>query len=156
MNIHFFILRQPIELPILVVESLGQEEIVLGRDFFLKYDVILDLPYRRMTMANAAGHYRLKPTYVEIETESQKRGTIAQQTTIPAGRISMIQCKVHSHPRGRGTTPPIRTDNWLALVDGERDQSLQVKGVVSPYCTGPGSGRQNPSPFSECEGRGGK
>ena len=47
-----------LEVPCTVVNGLGYDDLTLGRDFLIKYDVLLDLPRRKLTIRNSHGRYR--------------------------------------------------------------------------------------------------
>ena len=131
-KVDFRIIRQPVSVRCVIVEELGGEDIVLGRDFFRDYDVILDLMRRRLTMANAAGEYQVRPSYSEKTPAHRQRGMTSQKCAIEPEEIKVVRCKVQ--PMGRRTRGRMTHvgGTWMALAEGERGNHLQNKGVAAP------------------------
>jgi hypothetical protein len=81
--IYFTIGQHRVAIKFLVVENLGTDKVILGRDFVHMYDVLIDVPQQQLTIRNPDMKYRLEPTYTPQEQLGVFRATLAKNTTLP-------------------------------------------------------------------------
>ena len=131
-DIEINILQQRLQLPCIVVRDLGKEDLVLGRSFFRKYDVILDIGQRLITIRNVEARYQIIEGYKERTPAHQQRAVLAVKASIPASQISVVKCDVLPRARALRGVAAHQKGTWLAMTEREKGVTLQNKGVASP------------------------
>ena len=115
-----------------IVDALGSDDIILGRNFMMQYDVLLDIPRGRVEIRNLQGAYRICKVLENAPPEQQSMARIAARVEIPGESIECVKVKVVVSPSEfrKGDRP--RAGCWLAEVDGESGTFLKRKGIALP------------------------
>ena len=105
---------------------------MLGRDFIINYDVVIDLIRRRLTMANKDGNYQLRPLLKEKRPACQHRALVAEKIKIEPETINLVKCQVRPKRKALDRDGISRNGDWMALADGEKGNLFQNKGIAAP------------------------
>ena len=110
----------------IIVDNLPTDSVVLGRDFLIKYDVVIDIPRRNVVIRNPKLEYSIRaiPTIA-----SQKRNIIARlenALTITGGTQVTASCTVHSK-RGK----IIHRNPWLGIIEPSMQQTRLTQSGVN-------------------------
>ena len=129
-NLRVCLADAELEVPCTVVKGLGTDELILGREFLNKYDVLLDLPRRELTIRNPHGRCQTIETLEEIK-ESHFLAVPRMQAKIAPETICCVNYDVKEAQQvtlgGRG----MRKGSWLATVES-LDDYYQEKNVTIP------------------------
>jgi hypothetical protein len=113
----------------LIVEDLGSDNVILGRDFIRMYDVGVDLPAHRIHIRNPKLLYTITDQYEADKARGRYVGKLSAATIIAPEEIKTCQFDVSSRRREmdelRGHI------RWLAYVDEPdgRTCGLQERGI---------------------------
>ena len=118
----------------LVVDSLGREDLILGREFILKYHVIIDLPKHEIIIMDADAKSKFLQRFVEDERSSQEYlASAAKECGIDAHQISSIPYKVRSKERKTSGKEQVMEDgSWLAVVKRNAGKDLLRRHIATP------------------------
>ena len=119
-----------LKVPCTIVDGLGFEELILGRDFLMKYDVSLDLPRRQLTVRNPHGRYTIANSVEEIQG-CHFTAVPKMQTTIAPETISCVNYEVKTSQRTNRGSHSQKKRSWLATVEAVDDYYHQ-KNVTVP------------------------
>jgi hypothetical protein len=113
----------------MVVRDLGKDDIILGRNFLRKYDVLVDVPRKQIQVRNPDLAYTVV-SKVSEQTPSCKVVAAAKNTTlIPSSEIVPVEYQVI---RTKGLSPEIVRDSWLALVQHDSGEEMRKLGITAP------------------------
>ena len=113
-----------------MVDDLRTDDLILGRDFLVKYDVLLDLPRNELIIRNPHGRYATTSSVEEVR-DARFLAVPRMETKIAPETISCVNYKLKGsmHPgRLRRTR---REGSWLAMVEAA-DDYYQQKNVSVP------------------------
>jgi hypothetical protein len=111
----------------LVVEDLGGDDIVLGRDFLRKYDVLVDIPNKQIEVRNPDLAYTVV-TKVSERTPFSSIAAIATDTTyLPPAEIEPVEYEVQLSRNNL----EIIGSSWLAIVRRDGSTALQRLGIAA-------------------------
>ncbi len=127
-NITICLANQQFTIDVIVVKRLGADDIILGRDFLTKYDVLVDLSRNTITIRNPKLDYTIKTMYRESTPMTTYKAHAAKHQELPNDSITKVtfqlekKQKTNAHGKGK----------WLAYVDRDKDQSLLRRGIAVP------------------------
>ena len=81
-----------------VVDGLGYDDLILGREFLTRYDVLLDLPRRELTIRNPYGRNKIVRKLQE-QPEARFMATPTLQAKIAPETISCVNYKIKASQR---------------------------------------------------------
>jgi hypothetical protein len=127
--IHFQFGWHTLGVKFIIVEDLGTDDVILGRDFIRMYDVMLDLPRGKIQVRNPGLKYRIAEKHKMDKGEGSYVGRINADVDLLAESITQCKFTVNKkHPnRGRYTGE----HRWLAYLE-EKDCSKQEAQGVRP------------------------
>jgi transposase InsO family protein len=114
-----------------VVESLGSHGFILGREFLIKYDVLVDIPRQTITIRNKGNRYRIKERLFDAPDTMQSFIARSQKKTdMTPGEINERTFLVQ--PRRSGNPLQGSLDEWLAIIDRNRNLNIAKQGFCAP------------------------
>ncbi len=118
----------------LVVDSLGREDFILGREFILKYHVIIDLPKREIIIMDPDARNKFLHRFVEDERSSQEYfASAAKECSIDAHQISSIPYRVRPRGGKANDKEQVMGDgSWLAVVKRNAGKDLLRRHIATP------------------------
>ncbi|MCP4477845.1 MAG: hypothetical protein GY818_07115, partial [Planctomycetaceae bacterium] len=78
----------------MVMATLGGDDMILGRDFMTKYDVLIDLPRQRMKIRNPKQEYQLRKMYLIDENRRTSHGQVGWNIDMPPQTMERYPLKV--------------------------------------------------------------
>ena len=111
--IHFDIQDHQIGMRFFIIENLGADEIILGRDFLKDYDVSVDVPNNKIQIRNPNRTYIINTIHQTNRSLPIHVGKAADNISINGGEMKMCRYEV-AHRR----TSSMETEgNWLAMIE---------------------------------------
>ena len=95
---------------LIVVQELGGDQVILGRDFLTIHDVLVDVQRRRITIRNPGRKYQVKTSLHMDEERINYLGEANHTFTIPGEEISAIPFIVRKKRNDKGKSR--RQGNW--------------------------------------------
>ena len=129
-NFRVCLANKYLRVPCTVVDDLGTDDLILGRDFLVKYDVLLDLPRNELVIRNPHGRYATTSSVEEVR-DARFLAVPRMETKITPETISCVNYRLKGsmHPgRLRRTR---KEGSWLAMVEAA-DDYYQQKNVSVP------------------------
>ena len=99
----------------IVVDKLAADEIILGRDFLMKYDVIVDLPRQELIIRNPNLQYSVNAVPVEEPHAPKFLAQLEEPLLVKGGTRVNALCSVRR--RGRRATRDGPRDAWVGMVE---------------------------------------
>ena len=99
-----------------VVDGLGYDDLILGREFLTRYDVLLDLPRRELTIRNPYGRNKIVRKLQE-QPEARFMATPTLQAKIAPETISCVNYKIKASQRATKGGRVRKRGAWLATVE---------------------------------------
>jgi transposase InsO family protein len=112
-----------------IVEGLGRDDIILGRQFLLAYDVLLDVPKANFVIRNPTRAYRISSVVQEKETSVKFVARAAKACVLPQHEITAVPFCLQ---RKRGSEKEVQRGTWLALVDHAGGREMNRRGITPP------------------------
>ena len=129
-NLRVCLADAELEVPCTVVKGLGTDELILGREFLNKYDVLLDLPRRELTIRNPHGRCQTVETLEEVK-ESHFLAVPRMQAKIAPETICCVNYDVKEAQQVTLGGRTQKKGSWLATVDS-LDDYYQERNVTIP------------------------
>ena len=92
--VEFQIGTKELSLQFLIVDNLGGEDIILGRDFLTMYDVLLDVPRGRMDIRNEELLYTTRTRQVADQSRAPQIAKLCEDTTIQGTQIQTCKFEI--------------------------------------------------------------
>ena len=124
-KIQFSIQEHEIDMRFFIVENLGADEIILGRDFLKDYDVLVDVPNNKIEIRNPNKTYAIKTIHRINRQLPIYVGKSTKDTLIEGG--DMIKCEYTVSARHNRDTDS--ENNWLAIVEPVYTNRLDDEGL---------------------------
>ena len=123
--IQFDIKDNTISMRFFIIENLGADEIILGRDFLKDYDVSVDVPNNKIEIRNPKRSYVINTIHQINRTLPIRTAHSSEGISIDGGE--MMKC---SYNITQGRTSKLETEgNWLAMVEPAYSNRLDEKGM---------------------------
>jgi hypothetical protein len=117
-----------------VVGDLGNDQIVLGRDFMVKYDVLIDLPRNSMIIRNPKQNYTINQVIETCPTKISYNAVVERDFEIEPEEQTERIFKVNR--KGKGSEEHQMKDeygkqsHWQAMAESEKKGKMDNKGVA--------------------------
>ena len=111
------------------MESLGSDDIILGRNFMIQYDVLLDIPRGMIEIRDTGGLHKYRRRIQTTIVPQPYVASIAAPVEIPPESIECVRVKVAPLSKKKGEHQP---GSWLAEVDGEQGTARKRLGIGLP------------------------
>ncbi len=119
---------QTYDITFTVVDNLGDDDVILGRDFLQRYDVLVDLPKNRFTIRNTHQAYSVR-TITSIGKSKTNFTAKADDTfELKGEEVKLIQFNV-SKKRTRGAKLEDQGTLWQGYVETTREGKMAKKGA---------------------------
>jgi hypothetical protein len=115
---------------LLIVQNLGVDKMILGRDFIQMYDVLVDIPQQQVTMRNPDMKYRLQPVYTPMIQRGVFQATVAKATMLPP--LSIHACTMNVKRRKKDPPLPL-AKRWLAYTEDMEICDIKAQGVSAGH-----------------------
>ena len=109
----------------IIVNCLATDDVILGRDFLIKYDVLVDVPRRRIEIRNPNLDYSIKAIPTQDQQKRKYLATLEESLHIKGGTQVNAPCRVAPR-RGRDPVGAVR-GTWLAMVEPTRDRQKMTE-----------------------------
>ena len=119
---------QTYDIPFTVVDNLGDDDVILGRDFLQRYDVLVDLPKNRITIRNAHQAYSVRAITSIGKVKTNFTAKAEETFGLKGEEVKLIQFNV-SKKRERGHKQPQEGSLWQGYVETTREGKLAQKGA---------------------------
>jgi hypothetical protein len=127
--IDFTLGKSRLTMQFMIVEDLGSDDVILGRDFITMYDVGVDLPKKRICIRNAKLLYKITERYTADKGMGAYVGKISASTNIAPEEMKSCRFDVHSR---RKRIETLRGHiRWLAYVEETPSSGLQDRGICA-------------------------
>ena len=126
------IIHQRVSMRCFIVKELKEVDLILGREFMREHDVNVDLSRQRMALSNAQGRYQVREILKERTPAHQLRASVKEDVEIKPGGVHMVSCDVFPRKKGLKGRKVHRGGTWLAMVEGEKGNFLQNRGIAAP------------------------
>ena len=110
----------------MIVENLGGDSIILGRDFLKHYDVSVDVARSELLIRNPTREYTVHTVYKIDQTNNILRCKITNDEWINGG--DMKSCRYTALPK-RQQENSLCNSNWLAYAEPLRSSKCENKGI---------------------------
>ena len=124
--IEFCIQPYTLTMCFMIVENLGQDHMILGRDFLKHYDVSVDVARSELLIRNPAREYTVHTIYKVDQTNSMLRCKITNDEWINGG--DMKSCHYTAIPK-RQQEHTLCDKDWLAYVEPLHSVKSENKGI---------------------------
>ena len=124
--IEFCIQPYTLTMCFMIVENLGQDHMILGRDFLKHYDVSVDVARSELLIRNPAREYTVHTVYKVDQTNSMLRCKITNDEWINGG--DMKSCHYTAIPK-RQQEHTLCDKDWLAYVEPLHSVKSENKGI---------------------------
>ncbi len=119
---------QTYDIAFTVVDNLGDDDVILGRDFLQRYDVLVDLPKNRITIRNAQQAYSVRAITSVGKVKTNFTAKAEETFRLKGEEVKLIQFNV-SKKRERGSKHSNEGSLWQGYVETTREGKLAQKGA---------------------------
>ena len=119
---------QTYDIPFTVVDNLGDDDVILGRDFLQRYDVLVDLPKNRITIRNTNQAYSVRAITNIGKMKTTFTAKAEEAFTLKGEEVKLIQFNVDKK-RPKGTEDENQGALWQGYVETTREGRLAQKGA---------------------------
>ena len=119
---------QTYDISFTVVDNLGDDDVILGRDFLQRYDVLVDLPKNRITIRNTSQAYSVRAITNIGKMKTTFTAKAEEAFTLKGEEVKLIQFNV-DRKKSKGTEDKDQGALWQGYVETTREGRLAQKGA---------------------------
>jgi hypothetical protein len=125
-GLSFEIAGHLVNMTFLVVDNMGRDEMILGRDFMRKYDVLVDTPRNTIKIRNMDQEYTTVEKY-EVQSKKQSlQARILGRQYSPADSIEQFNFKIKRRSKSKTF---LNVRRWLGYTEEMEDSGLGEAGI---------------------------
>jgi hypothetical protein len=116
----------------IIVEELGQDDMILGRQFLLTFDVLMDVPNAKFTIRNPTLDYKIVSAVEEKDTRVKFIASTSKKCQLPSDSITPVEYRLQRKRNLYSKDHDGQSGNWLALVDRQASKQMNRRGIAPP------------------------
>ena len=113
----------------IVVENLGTDGIILGRDFIRMYDILIDIPKNIIRIRNPNIEYRIVQKHEVTKSQGTFVAKLKEDQELDAEGLSQCVMKVSWKKKRHAEKALPETSRWLAFTEDVESGYMRAKGV---------------------------